>query len=88
MSKAYFDEGKFLKAGFSLDMVQVIRQTFQGDFREQLFIRLKEYDDLADITANITDPDTEMLVKVDGQGLATYNGAAWVLASNDTTAIT
>ena len=85
---AYFDESKFLKLGMSLDMVQALREAFEGDFRERLFIRLKEYDDLADINANIDDPDTEMLIKVDGQGLATWNGAAWVKASDDTTGIT
>ena len=87
---AYFDEKRFLEMGFTLDMVQVLRQAFEGDFRKLRYIQLNEYDDLADIQADIADSDatTNMLVKVDGQGLATWNGSAWVLASNDTTAIT
>jgi hypothetical protein len=47
------------------------------------------YDDLSDINAKISTPIIGQKAMVDGQGLAVYNkSTTWVLASDDTTAIT
>lgn len=51
-------------------------------------IQIPVYANLAAITAASLGTDTNQLVKVTGQGLATYNGANWVLASDDTTLVT
>ncbi len=46
------------------------------------------YADKADIDDNIPEPFEDQMVQVTGQGEAIYKSGTWVLASDDTTAIT
>ena len=49
-----------------------------------------EYDNLAQIQALIPNPNNNLYVMVNGQGLARYKSSVsqWVLASDDTTPVT
>lgn len=84
----YFDEGRFIRFGMALDMVQALRQAFEGKFAKQKAIEIPVYADLTAITDAITDPNSNMVVMVTGQGIARYDGTNWVLAWNDSTLVT
>ncbi len=71
-----------------------VASVFNGDVSQvqlsaaKLNLDSMRYANLAAINAAITSPTTDDIVMVTGQGLAVYNGSDWVLAADDTTAIT
>lgn len=54
----------------------------------QVFVKLPRYANLADLQNKIPNPEIDVEYGiVTGQGKTIWNGAAWVLSSDDTTVI-
>lgn len=60
------------------------------DSNIELFYRVRDFDSLELLESTIKGPRNNMLVMVNGQGLARYklSTTTWVLAADDTTPIT
>lgn len=79
------------ESGFLLEAPRLFFDVLQRiiDSNIELFYRVRDFDSLELLEATIKGPRNNMLVMVNGQGLARYklSISTWVLAADDTTPI-
>ncbi len=69
----------------SYNFLELWQKALDGEI--ELFYRVKGYDSLTLLSDDAIEPQDNMLVFIDGQGLAIYRNGQWVKASDGVTPI-
>ena len=80
------------KKGVATQTFRLFLETLQSiiDLPIGIYYQGQDFDSLALLQATIKNPANNLFVMINGQGLARYKASSstWVLASDDTTAVT